>query len=179
MPDERLLPRIPGEFIADALLTLPPADKAADGALADCYVNVPRSDARFFMARSANVQGSRMRPLIVTLISAILLAGCAIPMQYHHAQMIPYDEDTQYSVAPRSDGFTITIDYFRYQFMVEVAGVTVACKNALIDIAYEYAEKQGRKIAPINEQGIRMSMARNEFTGITTCSGIATADWQR
>ena len=122
-----------------------------------------------------------MRPhiLIVALISAILLTGCAVPMQYHDAQMIPYDEDTQYSVASRSDGFTITINYFRYQFMAEVAGVTVACKNALIEITYEYAEKQGRKIAPINEQGIRISIARNEFTGITACSAIATADWQK
>ena len=40
MPDEHLLPRIPGEYIADALLTLPPA-KEAEWATMDCFVGVP------------------------------------------------------------------------------------------------------------------------------------------
>ena len=41
MPGERLLPRIAGEYIADALFTLPDPSRAPDGAMMDCYVNVP------------------------------------------------------------------------------------------------------------------------------------------
>ena len=39
--DERLLPRIPGEYIADALLTLPNPARALDDAIMDCFVTVP------------------------------------------------------------------------------------------------------------------------------------------
>jgi len=38
---EHLLSRIPGGCIAKALMTLPPAAKADDGAIMDCFVNVP------------------------------------------------------------------------------------------------------------------------------------------
>jgi len=38
---DHLLARIPGGYIARALQNLPPAAKAEDGALMDCFVNVP------------------------------------------------------------------------------------------------------------------------------------------
>ena len=37
----KLLSRIPGHYIAEALQTLPPAANADDGAVMDCFVNVP------------------------------------------------------------------------------------------------------------------------------------------
>jgi hypothetical protein len=36
-----LLPRIPGNYIAKALQTLPPAERAAAGGIMECFVNVP------------------------------------------------------------------------------------------------------------------------------------------
>jgi hypothetical protein len=38
---EHLLARIPGGYIAKALQTLPPAAKAENSAIMDCFVNVP------------------------------------------------------------------------------------------------------------------------------------------
>ena len=38
---DHLLSRIPGGYIAKALMTLPPAAKADAGAVMDCFVNVP------------------------------------------------------------------------------------------------------------------------------------------
>jgi hypothetical protein len=93
--------------------------------------------------------------------------------------MVVYDRDTEFSVVSRDDGFVITIYYSRYQFIPESSAVAVACKSALTAIAHEYADKQGRKIQPINEQRIRISMGRNGFTGITSCSASAIAEWQK
>ncbi|MBL8445800.1 MAG: hypothetical protein JNJ44_00105 [Zoogloeaceae bacterium] len=93
--------------------------------------------------------------------------------------MIQYDRDTEYSVMARDDGFSITINYSRYQFIPESGAVAVACKSALTAIAFEHADKLGRKILPINEQRIRLSMGRNGFTGITSCSATAVAEWQK
>ena len=120
-----------------------------------------------------------MRPstMFVAVTLAVLQVGCATPMQYSDAQMTAYDRDTEYSVSPRPGGFAITIYYSRYQFIPESDAVAVACKSALTAIAYEQAEKQGRKITPINEQRIRISMGRNGFTGITSCSATAIAEW--
>ena len=41
VPDDHLLARIPGGYIANALQTLPPAAKAEKGPIMDCFVNVP------------------------------------------------------------------------------------------------------------------------------------------
>ncbi len=115
----------------------------------------------------------------ITIIYSILVAGCATPMQHTDAPMITYDRDTEYSVVSRPDGFAITIYYSRYQFIPESSAVAVACKSALTAIAYEHADKQDHKIQPINEQRIRVSMGRNGFTGITSCSASAVAEWQK
>lgn len=45
-------------------------------------------------------------------------------------------------------------------------------------LAWEVAEKKGRKIDPINEQRIRISMGRNGFSGITSCQAFAVAKWK-
>ena len=41
METEHLLSRIPGGYIAKALMTLPRAATADEGAVMDCFVNVP------------------------------------------------------------------------------------------------------------------------------------------
>ncbi len=121
----------------------------------------------------------KLLSIIIIIIYSALVVGCATPMQQTDAPMITYDRDTEYSVASKPDGFAITIYYSRYQFIPESSAVAVACKSALMAIVYEHADKQGRKIQPINEQRIRVSMGRNGFTGITSCSASAVADWQK
>ncbi|WP_309680214.1 hypothetical protein [Polaromonas sp.] len=120
-----------------------------------------------------------LHKLFAALLFASVLAGCATATKQTDASMTPYDKDTEYAVAPQSDGFTIAINYSRYQFIPESGAVAIACKSALTAIAYEQAQKQGRRIQPLNEQRIRISMGRNGLSGITSCSALAVAEWQK
>ena len=120
----------------------------------------------------------RIAKLLGIAIVNLLIGSCATPMRQTDVPMIPYDRDTEYSVTPRENGFALTIYYSRYQFIPESSAVAVACKSALTSIAYEHAEKQGKKIQPINEQRVRLSMGRNGFTGTTSCSATAIAEWE-
>ena len=117
--------------------------------------------------------------LTCAVIFATALAGCATATKQTDASMTPYDKDTEYAIVPKPDGFTLAVDYSRYQFIPESGAVAIACKSALTAIAYEQAEKQGRKIQPLNEQRIRMSMGRNGLAGITSCSALAVVEWQK
>lgn len=112
------------------------------------------------------------------LLLVITLMGCATATKQTDAAMTPYDKDTEYAVAPRPDGFALAVNYSRYQFIPESDAVAVACRSALMAITYEQADKQGRKIKPLNEQRIRISMGRNGLSGITSCSASAIAEWQ-
>jgi len=114
---------------------------------------------------------------LVTLVPVLLLSACATPMQQTDATMQTYDRDTEYAVTQRPNGFAVSINYSRYQFIPESSAVATACKSQAMAIAYEHAEKSGRKIQPLNEQLIRISMGRNGLTGITSCSATAIAEW--
>lgn len=111
------------------------------------------------------------------VMCAVLLGACATPETYTTAKFSTYDKNTDYAVDDRSDGFAITVNYSRYQFLPESDAVAVACKSALTSAAYDVADKRGHKIDPINEQRIQISMGRNEFSGITSCSAHAVAQW--
>ncbi len=117
--------------------------------------------------------------LVVTLLFGSALFGCAAPTKMTDMPMVPYDKDTEYAVTSLPEGFSIAINYSRYQFVPESSAVATACKSALTSIAYEQADKQGRKINPLNEQRIRISMGRNGLSGITSCSASVVAEWQR
>jgi hypothetical protein len=108
---------------------------------------------------------------------AVFLQACATPMQQTDAAMQTYDRDTEYVVAQRPDGFAVSINYSRYQFIPESSAVATACKSQVMTIAHEHADKIGRKIQPLNEQRVRISMGRNGLTGITSCSATAIAEW--
>lgn len=120
-----------------------------------------------------------LHKLLSALLLASILAGCATATKQTDASMTPYDKDTEYALMPQADGFTIAINYSRYQFIPESGAVAIACKSALTAIAYEQAVKQGRKIQPLNEQRIRISMGRNGLSGVTSCSALAVAEWQK
>lgn len=119
-----------------------------------------------------------LRNTFVSIAVVSLLFGCATATKQTDAAMQTYDKDTDYAFTSKPDGFSLAINYSRYQFIPESDAVATACKSALTAIAYEVAEKQGRKIKPINEQRIRISMGRNGLSGITSCSALAVAEWQ-
>lgn len=117
--------------------------------------------------------------LFAALLPACLAAGCATPVSHTNTALSTYDKDTEYGVTESETGFGITVYYSRYQFVPESDAVATACKSQATAIAWEYAEKRGRKILPLNEQRIRISMGRNGLSGITSCQASAVAEWAK
>ncbi|MDL9996975.1 hypothetical protein QTI24_00060 [Variovorax sp. J22P240] len=111
---------------------------------------------------------------IFALATVSILAGCATPSP----QGAP-DKNASYQVTDGSDGFTISVAYSRYQFIPESSAVQAACKQALTAGAFDEADRRGRKIEPVNEQRIRLSMGRNGFTGITSCEASVSVTWAK
>ena len=72
---------------------------------------------------------------VVAVIIAVVLSACATPTKQTDAAMVVYDKDTEYAVTPRADGFSIAVNYSRYQFIPESGAVATACKSALTAIA--------------------------------------------
>lgn len=107
-----------------------------------------------------------------------MTAGCATPVKHTIIGLSTYDKDTEYGFVDRQDGFEITVYYTRYQFIPESDAVALACKSALTSLAWELADKKGKKIKPVNEQRIRISMGRNGFSGITSCQAFAIVNWE-
>lgn len=114
------------------------------------------------------------------LVNSLLLfiSACAAPASYTDKQLMTYDKDTEYAVDALDNGFALSILYSRYQFIPESSAVATACKSALTSIAFEYSDKLNRKIDPINEQRIKLSLGRNGFSGITSCSAYAAVTWK-
>ena len=115
----------------------------------------------------------------VLILSFLALSGCATPVSYTNVPLSTYDKDTEYGIEDSEDGFGITVYYSRYQFIPESGSVATACKSQLTAIAWEYADKKGKELIPINDQRIRISMGRNGFTGITSCQANAIAKWAK
>lgn len=113
------------------------------------------------------------------MIVILTLSGCATATRYTDASMQSYDKDTEYAVETKEDGFLLSVLYDRYQFIPESSALAVACKSALTTIAYEYADKVGKKIQPVNEQRIKLSMGRNGLNGITSCSASTLVFWEK
>jgi hypothetical protein len=119
-----------------------------------------------------------MKRIVLLLGAMLLLTGCATPISHTNMPLSTYDKDTEYGIEERADGFGITVYYSRYQFIPESTAVATACKSQLTAIAWEYSDKSGREIEPINEQRIRISMGRNGVTGITSCQAFGIVKWK-
>lgn len=116
---------------------------------------------------------------IAVLTAVLVLAGCATSAtKYPAGSMTQLDEHTRYAIEEGADGFNLTVAYSRYQFVPESSAVAIACKAALTSTAWEIAKQRGKKIHPVNEQRIKLSMGRNGFSGITSCSASAPVEWE-
>ena len=108
----------------------------------------------------------------ILVVFAMLIGGCATPVSYTNKPMKQYDKTTAYHVESHADGFTLVVNYSRYQFFPESASVAMAGKSALLVIAHETAQASGKRLQQINEQTIKMSMGRSAWSGITSWSGM-------
>ncbi len=114
----------------------------------------------------------------LTLLSLLILAGCSSPVSRTDIAMTKYDKDTEYGIKETQNGFDIAVLYSRFQIIPESDSVSEACKSQLTSIAWEYSDSVKKPIQEINEQRIRISMGRNGFSGITSCSASASAVWE-
>lgn len=119
----------------------------------------------------------KLIPLVFSAMA--LLAGCASPVPHAGGAQSAIDKDTSYSVEERPDGMLVAVAYSRYQFIPESAVVQTACIRALTATAYDVAEKRGRKIEPVNEQRIKVSMGRNGLAGTTSCEASVPVAWAK
>ena len=55
----------------------------------------------------------------IAIVVAAALSSCAAPTNQTDASMVAYDKYTEYAVTPRTHGFTLAINYSRYQFIPE------------------------------------------------------------
>ncbi len=115
--------------------------------------------------------------LIGAMCTVILVSACATPVSHTNIPLSTYDKDTEYGIENRENGFSITVYYSRYQFIPESDAVAFACKSQLTAIAWEHSDNEGKKIEPVNEQRIRISMGRNGLSGITSCQANAVVKW--
>jgi hypothetical protein len=126
-------------------------------------------------------KGEQMNHRLTLLLICIAAfsCGCATPVGYTEKPLARADKDTSYRVDEHSDGFTLTVFYSRYQFIPESDAVVSAGKSALLNTAYDVAEARGKKIQPINEQRIKMSMGRNGLSGITSWTGTVKVFYEK
>jgi hypothetical protein len=137
---------------------------------------VPRG--RYPWSRKDTVMWSYLRGVLVLGWMAVSV-GCAPALRHPDVSLTAYDRDTGYRVTPQDTGFTLAVYYSRYQVMPEQSAVATVCQSAAQTLAYAEAQKQGKKIRPLTEHQIRLSLDRNEITGLTSCSARVTAEWEQ
>lgn len=113
----------------------------------------------------------------ISALLFLLLSACTSAQKLTSLPMKQYDADTKYAIEPNETGFVTYIEYSRYQFASEGDALAVACKSAVMNVAFHHAEQIKRKIDPINEQRIRISLGRNGASGVSTCSASAPASF--
>jgi hypothetical protein len=79
----------------------------------------------------------RSQPAIA-LVLAALLPACATPTKQTDAAMVNYDKDTDYVVTPRTDGFSIAINY-----TLSIHTGKQCCCHCLQKCAYCYRLRSG------------------------------------
>ena len=150
-----------------------PANSSRSRFLASLGCHCPDRDCS--QLHRFQTQPRPMKPLLPLLATPLLIAACSTPPRYSSAPYKRLDHRTEYSIVDTPNGFTTSVIYREYQFIPRLSVVREEGKNALINIAYNEADARGRKIEPINEQRIRMSMGWNYLTGVKTWSGSAPA----
>jgi hypothetical protein len=108
---------------------------------------------------------------------AVLPPGCATPDRYTDAPMTSGGKNSKYVIEDSDNGFRITVNYSRYQFISESNAVAISCRQELTSLAHEYGDEKSRSIDPVNPDRIKISMGRNGFSGITSCAATAPVRW--
>lgn len=118
---------------------------------------------------------TRARQTVVGALLVVLSVGCT-PLPSGGG--LSGDRDATYKVEKRPGGFLISSTYLRHRFATE-SEAQAACRKSLVATAHDYADSFGRKIEPVAEERIRISMGRNGTTGMTSCDASVPVVWTR
>ena len=123
--------------------------------------------------------GYGMKILVAVLAVVAMLAGCAkeVPT-IPHKEVHSYDKDTNFAIKEDRGGFMLTVDYYNDQtsffFDIGVSGATNSkCQSKLISIARDLSDKTGRKIKPVNPEGIKISISDSR-----ACHAQYKVEWE-
>lgn len=115
-----------------------------------------------------------MKPGAALLGAALVIAACSAAPGY----MQRHDRNTWFTVRPGTEGFGLAVRYARYWFVAEDAAVAFACTQAAFRVAEAYARRQGRAIVPVATQDVRLQVARDSVSGVTTCDANVPVRWR-
>jgi hypothetical protein len=121
---------------------------------------------------------------VITIVALFLTAGlagtpvasAASPPSAPLAQAGPNQEKGEFHVIDESAlGFTLVVEYRRYQLIPENDVVANICRTSLTLIGRELGELRQRKIKPIDEAQVRVKVGRSG--DMTTCSASVPVDY--
>ena len=74
-----------------------------------------------------------MKKFAVVFVVMAILTGCAQPTKFTDQAMRTYDSNTNYVIEDVSDGFILSVDYSRYQFIPESSAVAIriSCPSSI------------------------------------------------
>ena len=107
------------------------------------------------------------------LILVLLLCACTPQVAMYQGPMRRVGNNTYVAVEDSAQGFLITVEYNPNFGSGDTAA---ACKSALLSQASAYADSRGKKIQPINEQRITISVG---YRGLAPgCLAQVPVEWQ-
>jgi hypothetical protein len=116
-------------------------------------------------------------PVGAAVLMSSLLTGCAPPATDRDAPLTGFDRGEYHVLREHAGGFTLGVLYSRHQFHPDTAAVTSACRQMLTKIAGELAEVRDRRIKPIDESRVKLSVRRDSSKNITTCAVMVPVEF--
>lgn len=108
----------------------------------------------------------------------LLMVGCTSAGRFISGDLTPYDENTKYRVDPADGGFKLSVLYEKYQFVKNRDEMADEGMERLRRIASELAEKDGKKIKPLDKDFIKIGTGRQGLSGTTSWAGIARVEYR-
>lgn len=103
-----------------------------------------------------------------------LLAACASPAEFTPTPMDRRSGDTSYRVEERPGGFVVFTSQAVARFFPEQAEMQASCRREALALAVEEGQRRGLRVE-VDERTIRTSAGRNPISGVSSCTGVATA----
>src|SRR5436309_15308662 len=91
----------------------------------------------------------------------LLLFACAAPTAHAPGPYTRLDNDTEYRVDERPNGFRVSVNRSRYQFFHDFSEMRHACVSTVTSVAHDVAAQRGRRLKKIAEDRIRVDTSRN------------------